>query len=75
MKLDASDIDDLRPLIAAAVRATIDEIDADKARLGDRLAFPENEAAGLLGVPRHVLRDCRLRREIVGARVGRRVVY
>ena len=34
--------------------------------LGDRLGYPEAEAAALLGIERHVLRDCRLRGEIRG---------
>ena len=37
-----------------------------------RLAFTEPEAAALLGVKPHVLRDCRRRGELQGAKVGSR---
>lgn len=75
MKLDASDIADLEPLIAAAVRATLETIHADESRLADRLGYPEPEAASLLGVARHVLRDARLRGELHGRLVGKKIVY
>jgi hypothetical protein len=75
VKLDAGDIDVLQPIIQATVRATLAEIEATEHTLGDRLAYPEAEAAALLGIPRHVLRDCRLRGEIIGRMVGKRVVY
>ena len=75
MKLEVSDIVDLRPLIAEAVRATLDQIQADESKLSDRLGFTEPEAAGLLGVARHVLRDARLRGEIRARLVGRRYIY
>jgi predicted ester cyclase len=54
VKLDASDIDDLRPLIDAAVRSTVEQIRAAESRLADRLGFPEREAAALFGIPGHV---------------------
>lgn len=41
----------------------------------ERLAYPEAEAAMLLGVARHVLRDARLRGEIKATRIGKRIVY
>ena len=67
--------DDLRPLI----RLVVDEIqsanEADAARLKGRLAYPEPEAAALLGVRPHVLRDARLRGELDAATVGKRIVY
>jgi hypothetical protein len=75
MKLDSSDIPNLEPLIKATVVAVIDEIRANEATLGDRLAYPEAEAAALLGIARHVLRDARLRGEIVGHTVGRKILY
>lgn len=75
MKLDSSDVEGLRPLIAAAVRETLDEIQASDAKLGDRLGHTEPEAAALLGVAPHVLRDCRLRGEISARRVGARYIY
>ena len=75
MKLDASDIADLRPVIAAAVRATLEEIRSDEQKLNGRLGFPEAEAASLLGLERHVLRDCRLRGEIAARKCGKKMVY
>jgi hypothetical protein len=75
MKLDAGDIADLRPVIAAAVRATLDEIQVVDAKLGDRLAYPEAEAAGLLGIAKHSLRDLRLSGQIRGRLAGKRIVY
>lgn len=75
MRLDASDIADLQPLIAAAVRAVLDELQSSDAKLGDRLAFTEPEAAARLGVQRHTLRDCRLRGELRGKLVGKKIVY
>jgi hypothetical protein len=75
VKLDPSDIADLRPLIRAAVVATMDEIRESESKLVDRLGYPEAEAAALLGVERHTLRDCRLRGEIHGKKIGKRIVY
>ena len=75
MKLDASDIAELRPLIDAAVQSTLDKIQADEAKLAARIGYIEPEAAALMGVQSHVLRDCRLRGEISGRLVGKRIVY
>lgn len=44
----ARDIADLRPLIAEAIRMTLDRIRADEAKLADRLGFAEPEAAALI---------------------------
>jgi Helix-turn-helix domain len=75
VKLDPADLVELRPLIVEAVRATVDQIQTDQAKLADRLGYPEPEAARLLGVARHVLRDCRLRGELKGRLVGKKIVY
>ena len=75
MKLDANDISELRPVIAAAVASVLEQLDRDRAKVGQRLAFPEPEAAELLGIRSHVLRDARLRGEITGARVGKKTLY
>lgn len=75
MKLDASDIADLQPVIAAAVRSTLDQLQADGLRTSDRIGYPEPEAAALLGIARHVLRDSRLRGEISARLIGKRYVY
>lgn len=75
MKLDAHDLADLRPLIDVVIASTVERLQANDAKLGHRLAFPEPEAAGLMGIPSHVLRDARLRGEIAGSRVGKKTLY
>lgn len=75
MKLDPSDIADLRPLINAAVFSTVEKLRADQAKLADRIGFVEREAAELLGIRQHCLRDARLRGEISARLVGRKYVY
>ena len=75
MKLDVSDIAELRPIIRAATVAILDEIKPFDARLKDRIAFSEKEAAELLGVPQHVLRDARYRGEVSAKRLGKKVMY
>ena len=75
MKLDATDIESLRPLIDAVVQATLERIGAAESKAGDRIGFTEPEAAALMGVAPHVLRDCRLRGEIHARKVGCRFIY
>jgi hypothetical protein len=66
----------LRPLIAAVVSEVLAATEGDRARLGDRLCYSEAEAAALLGLGPHQLRDERLRRRIgASAIVGRRIRY
>jgi hypothetical protein len=66
----------LRPLIAEVVAQTLAALDADRAKLGDRLAYSEAEAARLLGLAQHQLRDERLRGRIAASKiVGGRVAY
>lgn len=66
----------LRPLIAAVVAETMAAVQRDQETLGDRLAYSEAEAAGLLGLNVHQLRDERLRGRIgASVIVGRRVRY
>ncbi|MBS0265429.1 MAG: helix-turn-helix domain-containing protein [Planctomycetes bacterium] len=62
--------DELKPFIDAALAEML-------ARFGiqDRIAYSEVEAAALLGIRSHVLRDARLRGEIVGAKLGRGYSY
>jgi len=52
---------ELEPVITATILATLLAIKADEDRLGDRLAFSEPEAARLLSMQPHQLRDERLR--------------
>jgi len=67
---------ELRPLIREIVAEIFQQQQADDAKLvGDRLYYREVEAAALLGLPSHRLRDCRRRGEIVGTQVGRGIGY
>lgn len=64
--------EELRPVITAIVA----EVLAQTSALGDaRLAFTEPEAAGLLGIKPHALRDARLRQEIRATKIGGRIGY
>ncbi len=65
----------VQPIVAEAVAQTLAQIEADEARLGDRLAYPEPEAAALLGIQPHILRDCRRRGEIEAVLCGKRFLY
>jgi len=69
------ELDDLKPVIEEAVRATLEQINHLQGSLGDRLAFTEPEAAALLGLPKHTLRDLRLAGHIKASRVGKRILY
>ena len=75
MRLDVEDVEALRPVLAAVVRETIQQCQAEQQRLGDRLAYSESEAAALIGVASHVLREARGRGEIAGTRIGKSVRY
>ena len=41
----------------------------------ERIGYKEEEAAALLGVAKHVLRDARLRGEVFARRIGKSYVY
>jgi hypothetical protein len=66
----------LEPLIRAVVEQTIARLDEAREALPEKIAFGEAEAARLLSLKPHQLRDARLRGEI-GASVGpgRRILY
>src|SRR5262249_31708534 len=70
VKLDIS-ADDLRPLVSSVIAEMMDRFGEDQGRL----AFSEAEAAKMLGIRSHVLRDARLRGEIVGSKLGRGYSY
>jgi hypothetical protein len=69
------DREDLRPLVELAVTEALDRMEEERAKVSGRLAFTEGEAAALLGVRPYVLRDCRRRGEVQGAKVGSKIVY
>ncbi len=65
----------LHPLVDAVVAAAIERLDDNRVKLNGRLGYTEPEAAALIGVQPHVLRDCRLRGEISAKKVGKRYIY
>ena len=71
MSLSETDFDALRTIVIDTMMAVMRE----DAKVNAKLAHCEKEAAAMLGIPKHVLRDCRLRGEIVGFRTGRKVCY
>ena len=75
MKLDASDIDELRPILRAVAIAVLEELRPAESAMEGRIAYPEDEAAALFGVPKHVLRDARYRGQISGKRLGNKTFY
>lgn len=71
-------IDDagLSELIRRVVLATIAELEQRRGPGGDRIAYTEEEAARMLGMKRHALRDERLRGRVTASMVaGRRPRY
>ena len=66
---------DLAPVIEKTVIETLRRVEAHRSRMDERLAFTEAEAAVLVGLPRHSLRDARLRGEVEATKVGRRILY
>jgi hypothetical protein len=76
VKLDPADITgELRPVIREVVANVMEELRAADAKVNGRLAYTESEAAALIGVPRHVLRDVRLREHIPVKKVGKTIVW
>ena len=69
MKIHIDD-DELKSLVKMAVRETIELASQD-----ERLAYTEMEAAKLIGVARHVLRDERLRGRVQHGKCGKKIVY
>lgn len=66
----------LVPLIKQVVAEVLREMEHLKKTNTDRLVYSEVEAAGMLGLHRHQLRDIRRRGEISHTRiVGRRIGY
>ena len=66
----------LEPLIRKIVADTVAELEAGRAQLDDKLAYSEPEAARLLGLQSHQLRDARLAGKIQCSKItGRRIRY
>ena len=69
-------VDALRPLVQAIVTEVLGRLDTARGALPDKLAFTEAEAARLLSLNTHQLRDERLRGRIAASRiVGNRIAY
>jgi excisionase family DNA binding protein len=75
MKLEPQDLHDLRPVVAEIVRAVLSEVEVKGRQFDGKLGYSEAEAATLLGVKRHTLRDARLRGEIFARRLGKEYRY
>ena len=69
------DIDTLRPVIQQVVAETVAQLEAKRSKFDGRIAYTEPEAAALLGVQPHVLRDLRRMGEIDASKIGKRIVY
>jgi hypothetical protein len=66
----------LETLIARVIESTLARLDEARAQMGDREGLTEEEAARLIGLEPHVLRDERKRARIKGyVIVGGRVRY
>jgi hypothetical protein len=76
MALLQVDPEELRPIVAAVVAEVLAQLKDDQAALDGKLAYSEQEAAALLGLAPHQLRDERLRGRIAASSiVGRRIRY
>jgi hypothetical protein len=67
----AFDRADLKPLVEAVIAELVDRL----APMDDRMAVDEQEASRLFSVKPHVLRDARLRGELKGRKLGKKIVY
>ena len=66
---------DLKALVDDIVGQVVPRVITEFGASEGQLAFDESAAAQALGVPRHTLRDARLRGELVASRIGKRIVY
>lgn len=68
--------DELRPLIEQVVREVVLQVKEQETKDAERMAFTEPEAARMLGLNAHQLRDERIRGRIqASAIVGGRIRY
>ena len=76
MKLDRSDIEEMRPVVEMIVQQVLAHIERQTVGLDKRrIGFTEPEAAAAIGVRSHVLADARRRGEISARLVGERYIY
>jgi hypothetical protein len=70
------DPDLMRPIIAEVVKEVWKAIEDENQKFTEKLGYSEAEAAALLNVHQHVLRDERMRRRIRASKiVGGRIRY
>lgn len=70
------DAETLTPIVQAVAREMLAQLVGEQAKLADKLCYSEPEAARLLSLQPHQLRDERLRGRIKASKVvGRRVRY
>ncbi len=69
------DPNDLRPIIAECVAATIREIETIRVQFSEKLLHTEPEAAAILGLKPGHLGDLRRRGEVPHQKLGERVFY
>ena len=68
--------EEIRPLIHEILQTAVEKLEADKAGLGDQLAYSESDAARLPGLNTQQLRDERIRGRIASTRiVGGQIRY
>ena len=70
----AFDPTEFEPIITRAVEAALAKLDELRGPLGDRLAFTEEEAARLIGLEAHQLRDERRRGRIAASQIVNRSI-
>jgi len=63
MRLDPQDVADLKPIIAEVVGQVLREL-AGSPLCSQQIGFTEAQAAALIGLPKHQLRDARVRGDI-----------
>ena len=65
----------LAPLVARITKQVVEQLDETRAKFGGRLGYTLPEAAAMIGVKPHVLRDARARGEIRGRLIGKRLIF
>ena len=74
MNLTFSDAD-LREIVVPIVAEVVASVQSHPLDSNEQLAYLEPDAAKILGIASHQLRDARLRGEIVSTKVGGRIGY
>lgn len=72
MKIDLAPLADL---IADRVILKLEARETNSRSLNGQLAYPEDQAARMLGIPKNSLRERRLAGDIAARKVGKRYLY